>query len=96
MRHFGVLLSLLRFSSVDMFPCTCEKPLRNKARPSKQDVILCLTRKPAEEIVAKEMGVVMEGDGAAPSINFHPFVVTADGNSVKDRDARIGGRLNET
>ena len=45
-------------------------------------MILCLTRKPAEEIVAKEMGVMA---GAAPSINFHPFVVTADGNAVKDR-----------
>ena len=49
-------------------------------------MILCLTRKPAEEIVAKEMGVM---EGAAPSINFHPFVVTADGNSIKDRDTRI-------
>ena len=49
-------------------------------------MILCLTRKPAEEIVAKEMGVMAAG--AAPSINFHPFVVTADGNSVKDRVAR--------
>ena len=52
-------------------------------------MILCLTRKPAEEIVAKEMGVM---EGAAPSINFHPFVVTADGNSIKDRVARIGGK----
>lgn len=52
----------------------------------KKDMILCLTRKPAEEIVAKEMGVMAAG--AAPSINFHPFVVTADGNSVKDRVAR--------
>ena len=52
----------------------------------KKDMILCLTRKPAEEIVAKEMGVM---EGAAPSINFHPFVVTADGNSVKDRLARF-------
>ena len=51
-----------------------------------KDVILCLTRKPAEEIVAKEMGVMA---GAAPSINFHPFVVTADGNAVKDRVARF-------
>ena len=49
---------------------------------TKEDVILCLTRKPAEEIVAKEMGVMA---GAAPSINFHPFVVTADGNAVKER-----------
>ena len=49
-------------------------------------MILCLTRKPAEDIVAKEMGVM---EGAAPSINFHPFVVTADGNSVKDRLARF-------
>ena len=53
-------------------------------------MILCLTRKPAEEIVAKEMGVM---EGAAPSINFHPFVVTADGNSIKDRVARIGGKM---
>ena len=61
-----------------------------KSHPSKQDVILCLTRKPAEEIVAKEMGVM---EGAAPSINFHPFVVTANGNSIKDRVSRIGGKM---
>ena len=61
--------------------------LTPKWDPSKpKDVILCLTRKPAEEIVAKEMGVMA---GAAPSINFHPFVVTADGNAVKDRVARF-------
>ena len=65
------------------------EPFQNDIRRSK-DVILCLTRKPAEEIVAKEMGVM---EGAAPSINFHPFVVTADGNSIKDRVARIGGKM---
>ena len=42
--------------------------------------------------MAKEMGVM---EGAAPSINFHPFVVTADGNSIKDRVARIGGNLHK-
>jgi carboxylesterase type B len=50
---------------------------------TKQDVILCLTRKDADDILAKEMGVAM------PGLNFFPFVVTADGKTVTDEPRKM-------
>ncbi len=56
---------------------------------TKQDIILCLTRKPADEIVAKEMGVATPGIG----LNFSPFVVTADGRTVPAEPRKLLRKL---
>ena len=44
------------------------------ATGTKEDVVLCMTKKTAEEIGNKEMGV------ADPRIHFSPFVMTRDGS----------------
>ncbi len=41
-------------------------------------MIQCLLTKKAEDIVYQEMGVV-----ANPGLNFHPFVMTVDGKTLK-------------
>ena len=45
---------------------------------SKEAVIMCLTQKPADDILNRELGV------SPPGINFNPFVVTIDGKTIRE------------